>query len=91
MRDLYFRVGSEDLPLFVTAVAIQSSTGGNLGEILENLSGVIRDRFKMRRKIRPWPRKDARRRSSCPHYRSGFLRRFSFWCPSSTPASGTKA
>jgi len=52
MRDLYFRVGSEDLPLFVTAVAIQSSTGGNLGEILENLSGVIRDRFKMRRKIR---------------------------------------
>lgn len=52
MRDLYFRVGSEDLPLFVTAVAIQSSTGGNLGEILENLSAVIRDRFKMRRKIK---------------------------------------
>ena len=25
---------------------------GNLGEILENLSGVIRQRFKMRRKIR---------------------------------------
>jgi tight adherence protein B len=52
MRDLYFRVGAEDLPLFVTAVAIQTSTGGNLGEILENLSGVIRQRFKMRRKIR---------------------------------------
>ena len=33
-------------------VAIQGSTGGNLGEILENLSGVIRQRFKMRRKIR---------------------------------------
>jgi tight adherence protein B len=52
MRNLYFRIGQEDLPLFVTAVAIQSSTGGNLGEILENLSGVIRQRFKMRRKIR---------------------------------------
>jgi tight adherence protein B len=52
MRNLYFRVGAEDLPLFVTAVAIQGSTGGNLGEILENLSGVIRQRFKMRRKIR---------------------------------------
>jgi tight adherence protein B len=52
MRNLYFRVGTDDLPLFVTAVAIQSSTGGNLGEILENLSGVIRQRFKMRRKIR---------------------------------------
>ncbi len=52
MRNLYFRVGTDDLPLFVTAVAIQGSTGGNLGEILENLSGVIRMRFKMRRKIR---------------------------------------
>jgi tight adherence protein B len=52
LRSLYFRIGQEDLPLFVTAVAIQGSTGGNLGEILENLSGVIRDRFKMRRKIR---------------------------------------
>ena len=52
MRNLYFRVGSDDLPLFVTAVAIQGSTGGDLGEILENLSGVIRQRFKMRRKIR---------------------------------------
>jgi tight adherence protein B len=52
MRNLYFRVGQEDLPLFVTAVAIQGSTGGNLSEILENLSGVIRQRFKMRRKIR---------------------------------------
>ena len=38
MRNLYFRVGQDDLPLFVTAVAIQGSTGGNLGEILENLS-----------------------------------------------------
>jgi tight adherence protein B len=52
MRNLNFRVGTDDLPLFVTAVAIQGSTGGNLGEILENLSGVIRQRFKMRRKIR---------------------------------------
>src|SRR3954470_6097766 len=52
MRNLYFRLGQDDLPLFVTAVAIQSSTGGNLGEILENLSKVIRERFKMRRKIR---------------------------------------
>jgi tight adherence protein B len=52
LRNLYFRIGQEDLPLFVTAVAIQGSTGGNLGEILANLSTVIRDRFKMRRKIR---------------------------------------
>ena len=52
LRNLYVRIGQDDLPLFVTAVAIQGSTGGNLGEILENLSGVIRQRFKMRRKIR---------------------------------------
>jgi tight adherence protein B len=52
MRSLFYRVGSDDLPLFVTAVAIQGSTGGNLGEILENLSKVIRERFKMRRKIK---------------------------------------
>jgi tight adherence protein B len=52
MRNLYCRIGSDDLPLFVTAVGIQGSTGGNLGEILDNLSAVIRQRFKMRRKIR---------------------------------------
>lgn len=52
MRSLYHRIGQDDLPLFVTAVAIQGSTGGNLSEILQNLSSVIRQRFKMRRKIR---------------------------------------
>jgi len=52
MRNLSFRVGQDDLPLFVTAIAIQGSTGGNLSEILHNLSTVIRLRFKMRRKIR---------------------------------------
>jgi tight adherence protein B len=52
MRSLSFRVGQDDLPLFVTAIAIQGSTGGNLGEILSNLSSVIRQRFKMRRKVK---------------------------------------
>jgi tight adherence protein B len=52
MRNLYYRVGQDDLPLFVTAVAIQGTTGGNLGEILQNLSTVIRQRIKMRRKVK---------------------------------------
>ena len=52
MRNLAYRVGQEDLPLFVTAVAIQGATGGNLSAILENLSRVIRERFKMRRKVK---------------------------------------
>lgn len=46
------RVGQADLPLFVTAVSIQSTTGGNLREILQGLTDVIRQRIKMRRKIR---------------------------------------
>ena len=53
MRNLYFRIGQDDLPLFVTAVAIQGSTGGNLGEILrEPVRASSAQRFKMRRKIR---------------------------------------
>jgi tight adherence protein B len=49
---MYDRVGQEDLPLFITAVSIQSTTGGNLREILDGLSMVIRERGKLRRKIR---------------------------------------
>ena len=49
---MHERVGHEDLPLFVTAVSIQNTTGGNLREILDGLSQVIRGRGKLRRKIR---------------------------------------
>ena len=52
MRNMAYRVGQEDLPLFVTSIAIQATTGGNLSQILENLSRVIRERFKMRRKVK---------------------------------------
>jgi tight adherence protein B len=52
MRSMMYRVGQEDLPLFVTSVAIQSTTGGNLSAILDNLAKVIRERFKMRRKVK---------------------------------------
>ena len=52
LRNLYDRVGQEDLPLFVTAVSIQSSSGGNLREILDGLSTTIRDRGKLKRKVR---------------------------------------
>ena len=38
LESLDERVGHEDLPLFITAVKIQSSTGGNLREILQGLS-----------------------------------------------------
>jgi tight adherence protein B len=52
LKAMYDRVGQEDMPLFITAVSIQSTTGGNLREILEGLSNVIRERGKLRRKIR---------------------------------------
>ncbi len=52
LRNLHERVGQEDLPLFVTAVSIQSSSGGNLREILDGLSLTIRDRGKLKRKVR---------------------------------------
>lgn len=51
MRNMYQRVGQEDLPLLIASVAIQTSSGGNLTEILQGLSSVIRARVKMRRKI----------------------------------------
>jgi tight adherence protein B len=52
LNSLFDRVGQEDLPLFVTAVSIQTSSGGNLREILDGLSTTIRERGKLRRKVR---------------------------------------
>ncbi len=46
------RVDYEDLTLFVTAISIQSITGGNLGSILEGLATVLRSRVKLRRKVK---------------------------------------
>jgi tight adherence protein B len=41
-----------DVRIFVTAVLIQLESGGNLAEILDNLSKIIRDRFRFRRQLR---------------------------------------
>jgi tight adherence protein B len=49
---LVSRVPSMTLMGFVTAVLIQRETGGNLAEILENISQVIRARYRFQRKIR---------------------------------------
>jgi tight adherence protein B len=42
----------EDMRMFVVSVSVQSETGGNLAEILENLSSVIRARASMYMKVR---------------------------------------
>lgn len=46
------RVESPDLDLVVTAVNIQREVGGNLAEILEVISGTIRERIKLKGDIR---------------------------------------
>jgi tight adherence protein B len=45
------RVASQDLRYCVTAVIIQSETGGNLAEILENIGVIIRDRLMLKGKV----------------------------------------
>jgi tight adherence protein B len=50
-QNLSRRVGDPDLLFLVMATTIQAQTGGNLVEILSRLSKVIRDRFKLRRKV----------------------------------------
>ena len=52
LRNLADRVGVPDVSLLVTAVALQSTSGGNLSEVLENISKVLRGRFQLRRKVR---------------------------------------
>jgi tight adherence protein B len=46
------RIPLVDVKFFVTAVMLQRETGGNLAEILDNLSYMIRERFKIHRQVR---------------------------------------
>ena len=52
LENLRTRVQLQDLDYMVVAITIQHETGGNLAEVLANLSRVIRDRFRMFQKIR---------------------------------------
>jgi tight adherence protein B len=52
LNDMAERINLLDVRFFVTAVAIQRDTGGNLSEILDNLGHVVRERFKIRRQVR---------------------------------------
>lgn len=52
LLNLSERVPSIDVRFFVTAVLIQKETGGNLAEILDNLGGVIRERFRIKGEVR---------------------------------------
>ncbi|MBW2500469.1 MAG: type II secretion system F family protein [Deltaproteobacteria bacterium] len=52
LANLAHRVDAPDLPFFVVAVTIQQETGSNLAEVLQNLSEVVRERFKLYGKVR---------------------------------------
>lgn len=52
LRNLVERFDNPDLKFFALALIIQRQCGGNLAEILENISRLIRERFKLRDRIR---------------------------------------
>ena len=52
LRKLSQRIPSMDVQFFVAAVLMQRRTGGNLAEVLDKLAQLIRERFKLRGRIR---------------------------------------
>lgn len=52
LENMAERVMSDDLELVVTAVMIQRQVGGNLAEVLDNISSTIRDRVRIKNDIK---------------------------------------
>lgn len=52
LQNMAERWDLDDMRMFVVSLSVQSETGGNLAEILENLSSVIRERHSMMLKVR---------------------------------------
>jgi tight adherence protein B len=51
MENLITRVPLQDLRIIVTAILIQKESGGNLAEVLDKASYLIRERFRLRRQV----------------------------------------
>ena len=52
LRKVNDRVDSADLRFFVSAILIQRETGGNLAELLEGLSLTVRERLKLKGRVK---------------------------------------
>lgn len=52
LGNLAVRMPLPDVRIFVSSLQIQRESGGNLGEILDTLSHIVRERFKLRRQVR---------------------------------------
>jgi tight adherence protein B len=51
LKEARVRVNSTDFGFFVTAVMIQRQTGGDLAEVLDNISGMIRSRLRLQQHV----------------------------------------
>lgn len=51
LKDMCERIDNLDLRFFVTAVTLQRQTGGDLAEILDKISHLIRERFQIKGQI----------------------------------------
>lgn len=52
LRKVNERVDSDDLRFFVSAILIQRETGGNLAELLEGLALTVRERLKLKGRVK---------------------------------------
>jgi tight adherence protein B len=52
LENLVKRVESDDLELMITAILIQRQVGGNLAEILDNISETIRERIRIKGEVK---------------------------------------
>jgi tight adherence protein B len=52
LKDMSRRIESTDFAFFVTAVLIQRQTGGDLSEVLRNISTMIRQRIRLQQSVK---------------------------------------
>jgi tight adherence protein B len=52
LKDMSVRIESTDFAFFVTATLIQRQTGGDLSEVLNNISGMIRQRIRLAQNVK---------------------------------------
>jgi tight adherence protein B len=52
LESLSARVQSDDLDMVVTGIIIQRQVGGNLAQVLDNISSTIRERARIQREVK---------------------------------------
>lgn len=52
LENMQIRIPLQDLKIVATAIMIQKESGGNLAEVLDKTSHVIRERFRLKRQVR---------------------------------------